>query len=545
MDAETDSYRYAIKNAYLHEGKADMSAVVGKIKALDKNADLKKLMPVISEAVKKVNAMGFAEIENEYRRFEGGYELRQPEKKEGLPDVGLENIVTRFAPNPNGPFHLGNARAAILSDEYAKNGGKFLLRFDDTDPKVKKPITNAKEIFMEDLNWLECSVTQVYFASDRLGIYYSLMEKIIELGGAYVCTCDTEKWKKLTVEKNACPCRDKSPQEHLKLFGEMVSHKLKEGKAVLRIKTDLNHPDPSVRDWWAAKIVDKPEHPNPNAKDRHVWPSYNFASAIDDHELGTTLIIRGQEHKQNKTKQEFLYTYFGWVYPKAFHFGRVKLEGMVLSTSKIKAGIEAGIYTGWDDINLGTIRALRRRGFAPKTLRDIILEIGVKPSDTTIEFAKLADLNRKNLVGKFSSIEFIEDPVVLEVGFCPAITLEDGTMLSEGTQRFIVPKKETEKAKIGSTVRLKHAYNVKINGKNEFGAVAEFVGTQKIDVPIMAWLLETRDLEAIMPQKQKAFGVIDAGLKLKEGEVVYLERFGYARIDEVGEKRAVAWFTHK
>lgn len=118
-------------------------------------------------------------------------------------------------------------------------------------------------------------------------------------------------------------------------------------------------------------------------------------------------------------------------------------------------------------------------------------------------------------------------------------------MLSEGTQRFIVPKKETEKAKIGSTVRLKHAYNVKINGKNEFGAVAEFVGTQKIDVPIMAWLLETRDLEAIMPQKQKAFGVIDAGLKLKEGEVVYLERFGYARIDEVGEKRAVAWFTHK
>lgn len=545
MDAEKDAYRYAIKNAYLHEGKADLSAVIGKIKALDKNADLKKLMPIISGEIRKVNSMSFSEIEKEYKRFEDQYELKPQERKEGLPDVGLENIVTRFAPNPNGPFHLGNARAAILSDEYAKGNGKFFLRFDDTDPKVKKPIKNAKEIFMHDLEWLECNVAQVFFASDRLEVYYSFMEKAIDLGGAYVCNCDTEKWRKLIVKKKACPCRDKSPAEHLKLFEEMVSHKLKEGSAVLRIKTDINHPDPSVRDWWAAKIVDKPEHPNPNAKDKHVWPSYNFASAIDDHELGTTLIIRGQEHEQNKTKQEFLYTYFGWTYPKAFHFGRVKLEGMVLSTSKIKAGIESGVYSGWDDINLGTIKALRRRGFAPKTLRDIILEIGVKPSDTTIEFAKLADLNRKNLVGKFSSIEFIQDPVMLEVGFCPAITLEDGTTLSQGTQKFIVPKKEIEKTKIGSTVRLKHAYNVKINDKGNFGAVAEFVGTQKIDVPIMAWLLETIDLEIIMPKKEKAFGVIDAGLNLKEEEIVYLERFGYCRIDQTIGQRVIAWFTHK
>lgn len=546
MDLERDAYRYAIKNAFLHEGKADVGAVVGKIKALHKEVDLKKAMPRIMEEVKKVNSMAFEEIEKEYRLFEGNYELKAPEKKEGLADIkGLEHAVTRFAPNPNGPFHLGNARAAILSFGYAKKySGKFILRFDDTDPKVKKPIKNAKEVFLEDLNWLGCQVDEVHFASDRLSIYYDYMKKIIEIGRAYVCTCDPDDWRKLIVRQLACTCRDREQAEQMRLFDEMLSHKLKEGEAVLRIKTDINHPDPSVRDWWAAKIVDHVEHPNPNAKDKHVWPSYNFASAIDDHELEVSLIIRGQEHEQNRTKQEFLYNYFGWVYPKAIHFGRVKLEDMVLSTSKIKAGIEAGIYSGWDDINLGTIKALRRRGFLAKTLVDIIIEIGTKSSDTTIEFNKLSDLNRKNLQGTVKTTEFIVDPIILEANFTQKIMAKD-IELSQGTQRFLVPKKEMEKTILGEVVRLKHAYNVKITSKTDFLANAEFVGTQKLDTRIVAWLLEGKDVEVEMPKKQKTFGIIDPKTQAKEGDYFYFERFGYVRIDKTTDKRTTAWFSHK
>jgi len=545
VDTEKDAYRYAIKNAFLHEGKADIGAVVGKIKALDKDADLKTAMPKIVEAVRKVNSMSFPEIEKEYRKFEGDYELKAPEKKEGLKEIEIERAITRFAPNPNGPFHLGNARAAILSFEYAKKySGKFILRFDDTDPKVKKPIKNAREIYLEDLTWLGCHVDEVHFASDRLNLYYNYMRQTIEMGKAYVCNCDSEDWKKLIIKQIACECRDKEPKEHMQLFEQMMSHKLKEGDAVLRVKTDLNHPDPSVRDWWAAKIVDHVEHPNPNAKDRHLWPSYNFASAIDDHELEITLIIRGQEHEQNRTKQEFLYRYFGWTYPKAFHFGRIKLEGMVLSTSRIKEGIEAGIYSGWDDINLGTIRALRRRGFVPKTITQIIVEIGTKSSDTTIEFNKLADLNRKNLVGQFQSIEFIQDPIILEAAFCPEMEV-DGQVLARGTQRFLVPKKEIEKTNVGTVVRLKNAYNVKLTSKTDIVATAEFVGTQKLDTPVMAWLVEGRDVEVVMPKKQQAFGIIDQDIELKEGEIVYLERFGYARVDKATDRRVTVWFAHK
>src|SRR3989344_6387309 len=340
MEIEKTAYRYAIKNAFLHGGKADIAAVIGKVVALHKDVELRKALPSIQAMVKKVNSMPLDEIAEEYKKFEGSYELKPPEKKEGLPDLEWaekEGVITRFAPNPNGPFHLGSARAAILSHEYArKYGGKFLLRFDDTDPKVKKPIQNAKVIFLEDLEWLGCSVDEIYFASDRLETYYAFMRKVIEDEKAYVCTCEVEKWRSLTRQKKACPCRKKKPEKQMQLFEKMLSNELKEGNAVLRLKTDLNHADPSVRDWWIAKIVDKPEHPNTNAAGKHVWPSYNFASAIDDHEFGVTLIIRGQEHEQNQTRQEFLYNYFGWKYPHSIHFGRVSFEGAVLSTSMIR-----------------------------------------------------------------------------------------------------------------------------------------------------------------------------------------------------------------
>ena len=158
MDLEKDAYRYAIKNAYLHEGKADLGALIGKMKALDKDLDLKKAMPILQQTIKKVNSMGIAEIGKEYENFQDSYELKPQEKKEGLPDLDWtekEKVVTRFAPNPNAPFHLGNARAAYMSYAFAeKYNGKFILRFEDTDPKVKKSIANAEEIFKDDLKWL-------------------------------------------------------------------------------------------------------------------------------------------------------------------------------------------------------------------------------------------------------------------------------------------------------------------------------------------------------------------------------------------------------
>ncbi|MBI4052408.1 MAG: glutamate--tRNA ligase [Candidatus Diapherotrites archaeon] len=555
MSLDEDAFRYAVKNAFLHGGKADIGAVVGKLKALHAAAGMKEIVASAQAAVKKTNSLSLQEIEGDFRKFAAeGYELKPPEKVEGLKPLAwaegenAEKVVTRFAPNPNGPFHLGNARAAILSHDYArKYGGEFFLRFDDTDPKVKKPVANAEQLFRTDLEWLGCFPDKVFFASDRLEIYYSLMRKIIGMGKAYVCLCDVEKWRELTENKKACPCRGKPETEQLALFEKMLSNDLKEGQAVLRIKTDLEHPDPSTRDWWAAKIVDRPEHPNPNVKGKFVWPSYNFASAVDDHELGVSLIIRGQEHAQNQTKQEFLYKYFGWKYPHSIHFGRVKLEGMVLSTSKIKAGIEAGEYSGWDDPRLGTIQALRRRGFLPETLRKAIIFIGSNQNDTTISSDALASWNRESLQSAPGFV-FIQDPVRLEVKFCPATEAEldnETVSLDEGSQSFFVSKKELEKAGPAGVFRLKKAFNAKLETIEEFSAGAKFAGTHRLE-PVVSWLLVGADIEVLMPDNSKVVGLVNEKiLSQKIGSVVLLERFGFVRLDSEKNARLQAVFSHK
>lgn len=546
-----DAYRYAIKNAYLHNGKTNSKAVLGKIKALHKDIILGEIMPVINKVVEEVNCMGFEDIKSKYGKFETSYELKPKDKQEGLPDLewaDSEKVVTRFAPNPNGPFHLGSARAAILSYEFSKKyNGRFILRFDDTDPKVKKPIANAEQIFREDLKWLGIEVNEVYFASDRLDLYYEYMRKIIGMGKAYVCVCNSEEWKEKIGKRKACECRDKNPKEHLILFEDMLNHRLKEGEAVLRIKTELDNKDPSVRDWWAAKIVDNPEHPMVSGK--HLWPSYNFASAIDDHELEVTLIIRGQEHEQNKTKQEFLYKYFGWKYPYCFHTGRVSLEGLVLSTSGIAAGIEQGQYSGWDDPRLGTIRAFRRRGFVAGALRSMILEIGVKSSDTTVEMNSLIALNRE-LLGEVQRFPFVKEPVALDVDFCPKKETEmfgRNVMLNEGTQRFIVSKDEIIALKSGEIARLRNVYNIRMKQADEFQANAEFASDIMVkNRPILSWLLESADVNVVMPDNSEIIGLSDPSiLSCEAGMHIFLEKFGYCRVDENSGEKFRLYFTHK
>ncbi|MAG21967.1 MAG: glutamate--tRNA ligase [Candidatus Diapherotrites archaeon] len=538
MSLTEDAYRYAIKNAFLHEGKADVGAIVGKMKALHPDLDIKDSMPSIIEAVKKVNALGKKEIEAEYKKFEGSYELKPKQKDSMLPTLDWaekESVVTRYAPNPNGPFHLGNARAAILCDEFAKiYGGKMILRFDDTDPKIKKPIENAEAIFKEDLEWLGCEISETYFASDRLDIYYKYMKEVLKKGHAYVCDCDVEKWRKLIKAKKACKCRDISPKEQLQRFEKMLSNEFKEGQAVLRIKTDLNHNDPSIRDWWAAKVVDNPVHPNPKSKGKHVWPSYNFASAIDDHELGVTLILRGQEHAQNQTKQEFLYDYFKWTYPHSFHFGRIKLADTVLSTSKIKEGIEKGEYKGWDNPRLGTIKALRRRGFQASALRKAILDVGVKSSGVSIDAKRLHDLNKEEL-GDVKRIGFIAEPVRLSVDYAP-----------DGTEQFVVDSATLKKLKVGSVFRLREKYNVKITKKDPLEIFGQFVGTTNTGKEVVGWLSDSIDIELVMPDGKKMAGLASKELlEEKEGSIIQLDKFGFCRIDSVQENRVVLWFAHK
>jgi len=555
MGVREDAYRYAVKNAFQHGGKADAGAVIGKAKALYPDKDVKDLVKDVQAAVKEANALPAAKLKAEFDRFDQeGWELRPKQKEIGLLSLewaegpNAESVVTRFAPNPNGPFHLGNLRAAYMSYAYAKKyGGRFILRFEDTDAKIKKPIENAERLFLEDLKWLECVPDEVFWASQRFDLYYDYLRKLIDRGKAYACNCESGAWRKLIEEKTACPCRAQKPAETLRIFEKMVSNEAKEGEYVLRLKTDLNHPDPSVRDWWLARCVDEPEH-NRMKKKVHVWPSFMFQNSVDDHEMGVTLIIRGQEHSQNVTKQRFLYDYFGWRFPHAFHTGRLKLEGIILSKSDIKKGIEEGRFEGWEDPRLGTIRALRRRGFDARALKDVLMEVGVAPNDATISMSKLIDYNKKYIEAESERMTFVAEPVELTVKNAPVGGAEKAT-LAAGAQKFWVAGKPLGKLKPGAVFRLKNAFNVKLasfDGKKAAGeAVAGGVDPKIVG---LNWLVDggATAVAVKMADASVRHGVAESRLAWKKpGERAYFDKFGFVRVDEQGKSLTNVWFTHE
>jgi glutamyl-tRNA synthetase len=302
-ELEKTIYKYALLNAAQHKGSANPKAVMGSIMSNepDLRKDAKKIGPLANDMVAKINEMSAEDQEKEIANLGLEVENKKKEKEEGLANLpgSHENVVMRFAPNPSGPLHIGHARAAVPNGEYTKKyKGKLILRIEDTDPKRIYP--PAYDMIQEDLEWLDIAIDEVYFQSDRFPIYYEYGEKLIDLHGAYMCTCDGGEFKKLKDACKPCPCRDNSVDENLKLWKEFPN--MDAGQAVLRIKTDIQHKNPAIRDWVAMRIVEE-EHPRIGTKYR-IYPMMNFSVAIDDHLMGLTHVLRGKDHLANSEKQK-------------------------------------------------------------------------------------------------------------------------------------------------------------------------------------------------------------------------------------------------
>jgi len=193
---------------------------------------------------------------------------RPKEHSRGLPalEKAEGGVVMRFAPNPSGPLHLGHARAAVLNDAYVNRyGGKYILRIEDTDPKRVDPA--AYRMVREDSEWLGLAISDIVYQSDRLDIYYSYAKRLIERGGAYVCTCDSDRFRNLKMAKKPCPCRSLTIEENVAEFEKMLAGEYEEGEATLRVRTDLSHPDPAMRDFPAIRILKSIPHP----RKRHAF----------------------------------------------------------------------------------------------------------------------------------------------------------------------------------------------------------------------------------------------------------------------------------
>ena len=151
--------------------------------------------------------------------------MEEEKKLPPLPNVDkYKTVVTRFSPNPDAPIHLGSARAIVLCHEYAtRYGGRFLVRFEDTDPKLKKPRLRFYDAIREDLTWLRCTWNSEFIQSDRLPIYYDHAEKILRSNNAYVCVCKRKAFQEQAGLKQPCPCRSLKPNENLERWHRMLN----------------------------------------------------------------------------------------------------------------------------------------------------------------------------------------------------------------------------------------------------------------------------------------------------------------------------------
>jgi glutamyl-tRNA synthetase len=332
-----------------------------------------------------------------------------------------------------------------------------------------------------------------------------------------------------------------------------------EGKTslVLNLKTDIKHKNPALRDFPIMRVT-KEYHPHTGSS-WDLYPLMNFSVTIDDHLMGMTHVLRGKDHIVNTQRQLFIYDYLGWTPPEFIHNGLLNVEGVNLSTSAMKSGIEKGEYSGWADPKLGTIRALKRRGFEPEAIRNIMKSIGIGDADVKFEWSNLYAENRKLIEAKANRYFFVPDPEEVWIkgvpehadvirmplhpdhpkrGYRDLILSKDN-----GTTKVFIAKKDAAELKKGNVIRLKNFCNVQIDEVRP--VMARFLEEKDTNVPIIQWLPEdVIGCEVIGPDKKTAgFCEVDAK-HLDHGDIIQFERFGFCRVHEVEGNNIICYFAH-
>ena len=473
--------------------------------------------------------------------------------------------VLRFEPSPTGPLHLGHARIVLMNDQYRKDhDGKLILRFADTNPK--KILPEAYDMILEDLEWLGVKIDEIYYQSDRLELYYEHARRLIEQGHAYVCVgMSPEEIQEYRRRKEPNPQSKRPIEEQLEDFEKMLKGHYSEGEAVVIVILDLNNPNPALREKTILRIIDQ-EHPR--TKDKYkVWPSMNLAVTVDDHLMGVTTVIRGKDLEISTEVQRTMARMLGFDRSiKYIHLGRLHLQGLRLSTSEAKELIEQGKIQGWDDPRLGTLRALRRRGFLPQSIRDFVVSHGLKPNDVHVSLKKLYAFNRKLIDPNAQRRFFVHDKVLCKVQNFPReldkVVLKNHPINDLGTRELRLYKdngsclvycerSDIEKQEPGSEFRLKDLCNVELVSFNGKEALLNFVSidydyAKERKLKKYHWVPygHCMDAEVLMDDGSVLRGVAEETLKsLNKDMVIQFERFGFVKIEEINDKVKTI-FTH-
>ena len=407
-------------------------------------------------------------------------------------------VVTRFPPEPNGYLHIGHAKSILLNSGLAKKyGGKFNLRFDDTNP-TKEKIEFVQSI-KEDVQWVGGDFAdRIFYASDYFDAMYEAAVKLIKKGKAYVCDLSPEEIREyrgtLKEPGKNSPYRDRSVEENLDLFERMRNGEFEDGSRVLRAKIDMTSGNINMRDPIIYRIARMTHH---NTGDKWcIYPMYDFAHPIEDAIEGITHSICTLEFEDHRPLYDWVVEELEYEHaPKQIEFAKLYLENVITGKRYIKKLVEENIVDGWDDPRLVSISALRRRGYTPESIQKFMELSGVSKSHSTSDYAMLEYCIREDLKLKRSRMMAVLDPIKLvitnypegQIEYLDVVNNQENEELGvrkvpfcrelyiEREDFMIEPPKKYFRLFPGNEVRLMHAYFVKCNEyiTDETGKVTE------------------------------------------------------------------------
>ena len=473
--------------------------------------------------------------------------------------AGLDKVITRFPPEPNGFLHIGHAKSICTNFGLAEEfGGECNLRFDDTNPA--KEDQKYVDAIIEDVKWLGFDwAGEIRYASTYFDTLYEWALQLIRDGKAYVCELSAEEASEYrgwaTKPGKDSPYRDRTVEENLSQFEKMRSGEIPEGGAVLRAKIDMASPNMNLRDPILYRIRHDSHHQTGDKW--KIYPSYDFAHGQEDAIEGVTHSICTLEFQDHRPLYDwFIENLPVPAAPRQYEFGRLNINYTVTSKRKLKQLVDENVVSGWDDPRMPTISGLRRRGVSARALRKFCDTLAVAKTDGTVDVAQLDfevrdDLNQNALramavikplkvtltnFNDFSQagilgLQIANHPQREELGkrsvpFTEALYIDQADFSTDTT----LGRKKFKRLVLGDYVRLRGAYVIQATGvvEDDSGNIVEVKAEIVPDTlgknpppeqkprGVIHWVSSTESVEVELRQYQRLFTAEDPD-KAEEG----------------------------
>jgi len=340
-------------------------------------------------------------------------------------------IRTRFPPEPNGYLHVGHAKSICLNFGLAQDyGGICHLRFDDTNPEKEEQ--EFVDAIIEMVHWLgydwnvggpQGVTSHLYYASNYFDFMYRAAEALVGAGLAYVDEQSADEMRAKRGDFNTpgtdSPFRTRTPEQNLARLREMRAGRHPDGSMVLRAKIDMASPNINLRDPAIYRIKHAHHH---NTGDAWcIYPMYAYAHPIEDALERITHSFCTLEFEDQRPWYDWLLErlvdlgLLSQPLPKQYEFGRLNLTSVMTSKRKLKAMVDEGIVSGWDDPRMPTLAGMRRRGYTPESIRKMAADTGASKTNIWIDYSVLDIALRDDLEAKAPRAMAVLEPLPLKL----------------------------------------------------------------------------------------------------------------------------------